>query len=232
MQRKRNAGSLGTGGRSVLAFVYRNTAEKERRLRGDGAMTSELVTRFAEVLEAVGGRAHGPLGVDEALDLLVQLCRESAGGAAVALSTGDPVIEKLGVEGKLTAAGLEVLTPDDVFWRERLAEAGVGVTGAIVAAAASGTVGIACGTRAPRATSLVPPAHICLVFLGTMVDDLDEALRHWATTDGADLPSGLVWVSGPSRSADLELVLTIGVHGPGSVDVIVVDENPPRREQH
>jgi L-lactate dehydrogenase complex protein LldG len=178
-----------------------------------------LVERFAEILTGVGGTPHGPLPVDEALDLFVKLARDRAGGAAVAVSTGDAVIEKLGVEGRLGAAGFEVLTPDDVFWRERLAEAGVGVTGAIAAVAASGSVGIACGPRAPRATSLVPPAHICLVFRGTMVEDLGEALRRCH-----ELPSGLVWVSGPSRSADLELILTIGVHGPGSVDVIVVDE--------
>lgn len=189
-------------------------------------MSDALAERFGEILAAVGGTAHGPLAVDEALDLLVQLCRERAAGAAVALSTGDPVVQKLGVEGRLAAAGLDVLTPDDVFWRERLAEAGVGVTGAVVAAAASGTVGIVCGPRAPRATSLVPPAHICLVFRGTMVEDLAEALRRCGPAAGAaDLPSGLVWVSGPSRSADLELVLTVGVHGPGSVDVIVVDGN-------
>ena len=183
-------------------------------------MTDELVERFSEALTAVGGRGHGPVPVDDALDLCVELARERAAGAAVALSTGDPVIQKLGVEGRLQAAGLEVLTPDDVFWRERLAEAGVGVTGAIAAVATSGSVGIVCGPRAPRATSLVPPAHICLVFRGTMVEDLDEALRRCQ-----ELPSGLVWVSGPSRSADLELVLTVGVHGPGSVDVIVVDED-------
>ena len=127
-------------------------------------MTADLVEQFSELLSAVGGTAHGPLPVDEALDLLVKLCRERAGGGAVALSTGDPVVQRLGVEEALGAAGFEVLTPDDVFWRERLAEAGVGVTGAVTAAAASGTVGIACGPRAPRATSLVPPAHICLVF--------------------------------------------------------------------
>jgi L-lactate dehydrogenase complex protein LldG len=136
------------------------------------------------------------------------------------------VVQQLGVEERLGTEGLEVLTPDDVFWRERLAEAGVGVTGAVTAAAASGTVGIACGPRAPRATSLVPPAHICLVFRATMVEDLAEALRRCTpTATDTDLPSGLVWVSGPSRSADLELVLTVGVHGPGSVDVIVVEEN-------
>ncbi|HYH50311.1 MAG TPA: lactate utilization protein [Acidimicrobiia bacterium] len=183
-------------------------------------MTDTLAERFAEVLTAVGGRAHGPVSVDAALDLLVALCQERAAGAAVALSTGDPVLEKLGVEGRLQAAGVELLRPDDVFWRERLAEAGAGVTGAIAAVAASGTVGIVCGPRAPRATSLVPPAHICLVFRSTMVRDLGDALP-----GGSELPSNLVWVSGPSRSADLELVLTVGVHGPRSVDVIVVDEN-------
>jgi len=191
------------------------------------SMTTDLVAQFSDVLRAVGGRAHGPLTVEEALELLVQLCQERAGGTAVALSTGDRVIEQLGVEDHLAAAGLEVLTPEDVFWHERLAEAGVGVTGAVTAAAASGTVGIACGPRAPRATSLVPPAHICLVRRATMVEDLADALLRCApgATDATDLPSGLVWVSGPSRSADLELVLTVGVHGPGSVDVIVVDDN-------
>jgi L-lactate dehydrogenase complex protein LldG len=188
-------------------------------------MSDKVAERFAETLTGVGGTAHGPLPVDQAIDLLVELCKERAGGAAVAVSTGDPVVERLGVEERLGAAGLDVLTPEDVFWRERLAEAGVGVTGAVAAAAASGTVGIACGPLAPRATSLVPPAHICLVLRGTMVEDLAEALRRCAPADaGSDLPSNLVWVSGPSRSADLELVLTVGVHGPGSVDVIVVDE--------
>jgi L-lactate dehydrogenase complex protein LldG len=187
-------------------------------------MTLDLVERFGEILTAVGGTPHGPLPAEEALDLLMELCRERAGGAAVALSTGDPVIQELGVEERLGAAGLEVLTPVDVFWHERLAEAGVGVTGAVAGAAASGTVGIACGPLAPRATSLVPPAHICLVFRATMVEDLAEALSRCssAATEN-DLPSNLVWVSGPSRSADLELVLTVGVHGPGSVDVIIVD---------
>jgi L-lactate dehydrogenase complex protein LldG len=183
-------------------------------------VTGELIGQFAEVLTGVGGAAHGPLPVDEALELLVALCRERAGGAAVAVSTGDPVMAKLGVAERLAEAGLEVLTPDDVFWRERLAEAGVGVTGAVAGVAASGSVGVSCGPGAPRATSLVPPAHICLVFQGTMVEDLAEALHRCH-----ELPSNLVWVSGPSRSADLELVLTVGVHGPGSVDVIVVQEN-------
>ena len=188
--------------------------------------------RFAEALMLVGGTAHGPLAVGDAVEVLVKLCRERAGEAAVALSTGDPVVKELGLAERLEAAGLDLLTPDDVFWRERLAEAGVGVTGAVAAVAASGTVGVACGAGAPRATGLVPPAHICLVFLGTLVETLADALHRWEqrSPDGImgstadELPSNLVWISGPSRSADLELVLTVGVHGPGLVDVIVVDD--------
>ena len=42
-------------------------------------MTAELVERFSEILAGVGGTAHGPLAVDEALDLLVELCKERAG---------------------------------------------------------------------------------------------------------------------------------------------------------
>src|SRR5438067_5893487 len=157
-------------------------------------MTGGLVERFCEVLAAVGGRAHGPLPVDEALDLLVTVARERAGDAAVAVSTGDPVLHQLGVAERLTAAGLDVLTPDDVFWRERLAEAGVGVTGAVAAAAASGSVGIACGPGAPRATSLVPPAHTCLGFSGAMVELLAAALhRTQPLPDGAHLSSNPAW---------------------------------------
>jgi L-lactate dehydrogenase complex protein LldG len=209
--------------------LVRKTRPKRDALRfrtPEVGVSDGLVETFSNVLAAVGGRAHGPLPADQALDLLVTLCRERAGSAAVAVSTGDPVMHKLGVAERLAADGLDVLTPDDVFWRKRLADAGVGVTGAVAAAAASGSVGVACGPGAPRATSLVPPAHICLVMRGTMVEDLGEALRRCSPASaGSDLPSNLVWVSGPSRSADLELVLTVGVHGPGSVDVIVVDGN-------
>jgi L-lactate dehydrogenase complex protein LldG len=67
--------------------------------------------------------------------------------------------------------------------------------------------------------SLVPPAHVCLLRAGDLVEDLAEAL---ARLDS--LPSGLVWISGPSRSADLEMTLTLGVHGPASVDVVIVHD--------
>src|SRR2546430_16512823 len=108
-------------------------------------MTGGLVERFCEVLAAVGGRAHGPLPVDEALDLLVTVARERAGDAAVAVSTGDPVLHQLGVAERLAAAGLDVLTPDDVFWRGRRAGAGGGGAGGGGAPPGRGGGGVAPG---------------------------------------------------------------------------------------
>ncbi|MGH9001503.1 MAG: LUD domain-containing protein, partial [Acidimicrobiia bacterium] len=68
--------------------------------------------------------------------------------------------------------------------------------------------------------SLVPPAHICLVRASDVVEDLSEALGLLSS-----MPSAVAWISGPSRSADLEMTLTLGVHGPGSVDVVVIDDS-------
>jgi L-lactate dehydrogenase complex protein LldG len=141
----------------------------------------------------------------------------------VAVSIADPLVARLDLAARLAAAGAEVLLPDDPTWQQALASAGAGVTGAIFGLAATGTVGVPCGPGSPRATSLVPPAHVCLVRTADVVEDLAEALARLSTLPSG-LPSGLAWVSGPSRSADLELTLTLGVHGPASVDVVLVDE--------
>jgi len=204
--------------------------------------TAERLARFRDALTANLARAHGPLPADGAADLAVELARERAGGRAVAVATGDPVLAGLDLPGRLAAAGVEVLLPPlgsrgmpggelvtptvaeagSGGWEAALASAGAGVTGAFAGLAATGSVGVACGPGAPRAVSLVPPAHVCIVRASDVVEDLTEALRDLIRR--GPLPSNLVWVGGPSRSADLEMTLTLGVHGPASVDVVVVDD--------
>jgi hypothetical protein len=133
------------------------------------------------------------------------------------VATGDPLLTELSFLARVQAIGAEVLVPDDTGWRDRIAGAGVGVTAAIGALAATGTVAVACGPGSPRSISLVPPAHLCLLPEDLLVTDLAEALASILT-----LPSALTWISGPSRSADLEMTLTLGVHGPATVDVVIV----------
>ena len=179
--------------------------------------------RFRAAMTDNSARVHGPFPADAAGAVAADLARVRARGRAVAVSIADPLVARLALPARLAAAGVEVLLPDDPSWREALASAGAGVTGATFGLAATGTVGVPCGPGSPRATSLVPPAHVCLVRSADVVEDLAEALARLSTLPEA-LPSGLAWVSGPSRSADLELTLTLGVHGPASVDVVLVDE--------
>lgn len=189
---------------------------------GGGRMSnSDRVERFRAALAAIAARPHGPLPLGAAGDLAVELALERAGGGPVAVATRDPVLASLALPARLEAVGAEVLVPGDPSWTELLPSAGAGVTGAVFGLAATGTVAVTCGPGAPRAVSLVPPAHICLVRGSDVVEDLAEAIGLLFS-----LPSAVAWVSGPSRSADLEMTLTLGVHGPASVDVVIIDDTP------
>jgi L-lactate dehydrogenase complex protein LldG len=95
----------------------------------------------------------------------------------------------------------------------------VGVTAADWGLAETGTLVLLAGPGAPRSLSLLPPVHVALLDASRIVTDLHEAIERLP----ADLPSAVTFVTGPSRSADIEMSLTVGVHGPGALHVIVVD---------
>jgi L-lactate dehydrogenase complex protein LldG len=179
----------------------------------------DLLARFATALTANSAAVVGPLEWEPAVEAATALARERAAGAPVAVATGDPVLARLGFVARLEAVGVKVLLPSDPAWADLLASAGAGVTGAAFGVAATGTVAVPCGVGSPRSVSLVPPAHICLVRSSDVVDDLAEAIGLLSS-----MPSAVAWISGPSRSADLEMTLTLGVHGPASVDVVVIDD--------
>lgn len=101
-------------------------------------------------------------------------------------------------------------------------QADVGVVPATGAIAATGTVVVDSTRLAGRAPALLPPAAIFVIRAATIVStptDLLLRTRAW-WPDG--LPSQFVLVTGPSRSADIEMSLTIGVHAPGEVHAIIV----------
>lgn len=118
----------------------------------------------------------------------------------------------------LAAAGIDVAA--DLTWpgcgAQAAAGAAVGVVRAVAAAAQTGTVLLRSDDNGGRAASLLPPACIFVIDAATVVDTLGDYLR-----DLEDLPSQLVAVTGPSRSADIESTLVIGVHGPGEVHAIL-----------
>jgi L-lactate utilization protein LutC len=109
---------------------------------------------------------------------------------------------------------------DPLGWRAACAEAEWGVTDAVQWVAETGSTLLCATARRPRAASLLPRRHMVVTPLSRLVADLDEALTHLA-----DAPSQWLLVTGPSRTSDIENDLTIGVHGPGVMHVLVVDED-------
>jgi L-lactate dehydrogenase complex protein LldG len=78
-----------------------------------------------------------------------------------------------------------------------------------------------------RMVSMLPPVHVAIVETGSIVADLRAALSRFSPREGGgagSLPPYLAFITGPSRTADIERVLTIGVHGPGRLIVVCVDE--------
>ena len=82
----------------------------------------------------------------------------------------------------------------------------------------TGSVVLAATRDEPRARSLLPDVHITRLHADRIVPGLAELFAAL----GSELPSALAIITGPSRSADIEQKLTIGVHGPGEVHVVLL----------
>jgi L-lactate dehydrogenase complex protein LldG len=94
---------------------------------------------------------------------------------------------------------------------------GAGVSRALYGLADTGSVVLAASADEPRARSLLPSVHVSLLDESRILPGLAELFE----AVGDDLPSALAIVTGPSRSADIEQHLVVGVHGPGEVHVVL-----------
>lgn len=105
---------------------------------------------------------------------------------------------------------------------EQPAVEGAEVSEAAYGLADTGSVVLAASPEEPRARSLLPDVHVSLLRQDRILPGLAELFA----AVGDDLPSALAIVTGPSRSADIEQSLTIGVHGPGEEHVVLLSRTP------
>ena len=106
-------------------------------------------------------------------------------------------------------------------WREEAERAALGVTSARLGVGATGSVLIASGAASPRAASILPAAHLVVMPADRIVPGLEEALEEVARL--ASSTSSPFLVTGPSRTSDIEMQMVIGVHGPRSLHILLVD---------
>jgi L-lactate dehydrogenase complex protein LldG len=122
---------------------------------------------------------------------------------------------------------MSVVTDADERARLRAvtAEAGLGLTGVDLALAETGSLVLRSGPGRPRSTSLLPPCHVAVFDRGVLVESLAQVsvfLEAWHAHDDG-LGGVINFITGPSRTADIELTLTRGVHGPKEVHAVFVD---------
>ena len=101
-------------------------------------------------------------------------------------------------------------------------DAEIGITGVLAGIAETGTLVVASDATRSRGTFIIPPIHIAIMRESQIIADLIDL---WPRL-GPALPTALTLISGPSKTADIEGILVTGVHGPGTVHVLLVSDEP------
>lgn len=193
------------------------------------APAAELIDHFTRMLEDVGGHVVRVPNAPAAQEWLVEFVAQQ--GLERAVITRHVPIGDLGtvladavLAVTMPPAGGSVGRAAGEAFRQACIDADVGVTGADFVVADTGTLILLARSGSPRMASLLPPIHVAVVRSEQFVPNLPaliERLRSDAWRDG--LPSAMTLITGPSRTGDIEQTLTVGVHGPGEVYVVVVE---------
>ncbi|MEP7074536.1 MAG: lactate utilization protein [Acidobacteriota bacterium] len=174
------------------------------------ADSNDLIGRFRTNLESVGGECVVASNDIEASSYLRDLiATHSVKRAAISDSElvrriADPV------------EGVEIIEQATVGV---LFDCDIGITGAQFAIAETGTIVLISDSERNRLTSLIPPIHVCVL----RSSDIRETMREILDLTKVDLSAAITFITGASRTSDIELTLAIGVHGPRELHVIVIE---------
>jgi L-lactate dehydrogenase complex protein LldG len=177
----------------------------------------DLADRFTAELKAVHGEVVRCATMDEARKCLAKLMDE-AGWATIAA-----------LDRPLARETTSALPPDRAVWMQpdwqskQMADIPVGLLAAECLLADTGTSVIACGTAPERLMCYLPPACVIVARVDQIAEHLPAAWPELARRAAdRDLRGEFVLVTGPSRTADIEKILILGVHGPKRLVVLLV----------
>ena len=191
----------------------------------------ETLERFRTEFERVGGVLHRVATLSDVPGRIGAIARERGFGSLVswpAPSLGADLARELGGEG----LAVEVMPSGAVSeasraeLRTRIARMDLGLTGVDLAIAETGTLVLRSGAGRPRSTSLLPPCHVALFDRPALIESLAQLgvfLEAWEIDPNGPNGAMINLITGPSRTADIELTLTRGVHGPKEVHAVFVE---------
>jgi L-lactate dehydrogenase complex protein LldG len=169
---------------------------------------------FVQKFESLGGKSFRVRNTAAVVPAIAELLKQKS-----AIASNSPFLRKCGVTGLVQVhAGF---TDRDQL-KEACAAADIGITSVDYALAATGSFVMLSSPNEARMISLLPPAHIAIFPRSRLLANLDELLG--ILPRPADQTSSMVLITGPSRTADIEQILVRGVHGPGEIYAVIVDE--------
>ena len=194
------------------------------------AETDDLAQQFAAELAKLQAHPHLCADEESALDVIQRILEQHGAREVIAWD-----LEQVGLPGLrelLAARGTAVhdaALGDGAAQRaarlQALEPAPVCISGVEALIAESATIVLRAGPGRPRLASLLAPAYVAVARREQIARGLGEALGRIRERHGAAVfadASALTFVTGPSRTADIELTLTLGVHGPRDVYVVVI----------
>lgn len=170
----------------------------------------EIDLLISEIIKLSGGARR--VQENEISDALQHLIAEQGFKKATLWDT--EYLHNLKVAGYLKDLGVELVPAQS--GKVALAECDLGITEADFALAETGTIGLLSSAEKPRAVSLLPRVHLAIFTPDAICADLEQVFSE------AKKSPYLVFITGPSRTADIELTVTLGVHGPKALYAWVV----------
>lgn len=194
------------------------------------ADSAVLASKFCSELEKIGGRVFRVETEQEARSQILSLIREK--GAAVVAASDNEIgkwLEEQALEVVPSLAEFAARSSSEKDedlaerYKQALIRADVGITGTDYAIAETGTLVLTSGDEQHRLISLLPPVHVCLLKAGVILADFAELVSRVGSERYAvgAAPHVMTLITGSSRTADIELTLTRGVHGPREVYVLL-----------
>ncbi len=180
---------------------------------------------FAAALGVLGGRARRVRGGRAVADAIEIIARQHSDSASVLYEPGG-LVDDVALHLALRARGVKLVSVESAGAQPAAFE--IGLTSVELAIAQSGTLLIGGDVGGWGLVAALPRIHIALLRTSDIEPDLSAAFPRFerAFSHGQ---RNWVWVSGPSKTADIAMQLVTGVHGPNMLEVLIVDDQPGGR---
>jgi L-lactate dehydrogenase complex protein LldG len=175
----------------------------------------DLAAQFERALTAVHGELIRADSLETAVSALAELMTEL--GVQTAVANNEAPLAFLNLPQTFPDVTWHIVGHSESDLRQFCASADVGLSSGDAGLAETGTIIISSGPGKSRLATLLPPVHIVLLPTSKLTSDLFT----WTAVRHAPPPSNLTLISGPSKTADIEQTLAIGVHGPKRFIVIL-----------